>query len=127
LLACLVTAAGAADKQVKPRAADPQGPLESYIAQLPVAVPTGQPVSTGSLWVPGSAFTQLARDYKSYNVGDVVTIAITVSTVATDSKSIDSSRAFAASSGISALAGQVNTKGVASLFSPTSTQTLPGR
>ena len=127
LMACLVTAAGAADKTVKPKAVDPVGPLDAYLAQLPVAPPTGQPASTGSLWVPGSAFAQLARDYKSYNVGDVVTISITVSTVASDEKSIASSRAFAAASGISALAGQINTAGVASLFSPTSTQSLTGK
>ena len=60
-------------------------------------------------------------------MGDVVTILISESTVATDSKSIDSQRSFAASSGISALGGQINTKGVSSLFSPTSDQKLSGK
>jgi flagellar L-ring protein precursor FlgH len=119
------TAAGAANKQ-KPQLQQDQS-LQTYIAQLPVAPPTASPESTGSLWVPGAAFTQLARDYKSYAIGDVVTIVISVSTVAQDTRSLDAERAFAASSGITALPGKLNTSGVASLFSPTSSQTLTGK
>ncbi len=125
LLLAMAATAGAAGKPKTQNTG--QQPLDAYLAKLPVAPPTGAPPTTGSLWVPGSAFAQLARDYKSYSVGDVVTILIRESTVATDSKSIDSQRGFAASSGISALAGQINTKGVASLFSPTSDQKLSGK
>ena len=81
----------------------------------------------GSLWSPNAAFGDLSIDYKARQVNDLVQIQIVESTVAQSSGSVTGQRKMDASSGITALAGQINTKGIDSLFSPTSTSNLQGK
>ena len=81
----------------------------------------------GSLWSPSAAFGDLSVDYKARQVNDLVQIQIVESTVAQSSGSVTGQRKMDASSGITALAGQINTKGIDSLFSPTSTSNLQGK
>jgi flagellar L-ring protein FlgH len=82
---------------------------------------------SGSLWSPNAAFGDLSTDYKARHTNDLIQIQIVESTVAQSSGSVTAQRKLDASSGITALAGQINTKGIDSLFSPTSTTNLQGK
>jgi flagellar L-ring protein precursor FlgH len=79
------------------------------------------------LWVPGSPLTDLSSDYKARHVGDLITITVIQDITATNAGSVSSQRNLSASSGISALPGQLKTTGVSSLFSPTSAYSLAGK
>ncbi|HLH08488.1 MAG TPA: flagellar basal body L-ring protein FlgH [Terriglobales bacterium] len=91
-----------------------------YIAQSGERTP-------GSLWTTEGAFTNLATDYKARHVNDLIQIQILENTQAQSSGSVNTQRKFSADSGISALAGQINTKGIEQLFSPHSNATLQGK
>ncbi len=68
----------------------------------------------------------LATDYKAHGLNDIVVIRIVEQTVAQATGSVAAQRTFTADSGISALAGQINTAGVDQLFSPHSESNLKG-
>jgi len=101
--------------------------LAAYIARMQQAaseLPSGTP---GSLWQDGGRLAYLTGDYKASRVGDLVTIVVVDDTQANNATTVSTARNFTASSGISGLAGQLKTSGVAQLFSPTSSQTLAGK
>lgn len=79
----------------------------------------------GSLWVP-SDVSELSSDYKARKVNDTVVIVVSVQTTAQQTGDVNSSRAFATSSAITGLAGDVNTKGLNPLLNANSTTTLKG-
>lgn len=81
----------------------------------------------GSLWSPNAALGDLSVDYKARHTNDLIQIQIVENTVAQSSGSVTGQRKLDASSGLTALAGQINTKGFDSLFSPTSTSNLQGK
>ncbi len=84
------------------------------------------PVRTlGSLWTPGDV-SDLSTDYKARKLNDTVVILVSVRTTAAQSGNVNSSRAFATSSAITGLAGQINTKGLDPLFNANSSTTLKG-
>lgn len=83
--------------------------------------------TTGSLWLDGGRLASIASDYKALHVGDLITIVVTQNIVANNAGSVSSQRNLSASSGISALPGELKTAGVASLFSPTSAYSLAGK
>jgi len=83
-------------------------------------------LSAGSLWTE-SGLTDMNSDYKARHVGDLVTIVVAQGTVANNGASVSTARTFNASSGISALPGQLKTAGVQQLFSPQSSATLSGK
>ena len=96
-----------------------------YIARL-----QEQPISTsthtlGSLWVIGDG-SDLSSDYKARKLNDTVVILVSVQTTAAQSGDVNSSRAFATTSAITGLAGDLNTKGVNPLFAANSNTTLKG-
>ncbi|HUN84055.1 MAG TPA: flagellar basal body L-ring protein FlgH [Terracidiphilus sp.] len=97
-----------------------------YIAKLreqdvPPAVHT-----VGSLWSPESEISSLSVDYKARKLNDTVVILVAVQTTAAQNADVNSQRAFQTSSGITGLAGDVNTKGLNSLFNANSNTTLKG-
>ena len=104
-----------------------QNTLSDYLAQLPQLQTTTPAASPGSLWIPGAGLAVMAADYKARNVGDIVTVTIDLSTTAASKGSVNAARNFSASSGISALAGQINTAGIEQLFSPQSASALQGQ
>jgi flagellar L-ring protein precursor FlgH len=69
----------------------------------------------------------MVADYKASRVGDLVTISIAQNLSSTSTGNVATTRNFTASSGITALPGQLKTAGVANLFSPTSAQALTGK
>jgi flagellar L-ring protein precursor FlgH len=101
--------------------------LDEYLRRMQQApLPSGVQ-TTGSLWIEGGRLTDVSSDYKARHAGDLITIVVVQDITATNAGSVSSARNFTASSGISALPAQVKTANVASLFSPTSAQSLAGK
>lgn len=101
--------------------------LAEYIQRMQpqdAALPSGSP---GSLWTDNGRLAFLTGDFKAGRVGDLITIVVVHDTTANNANSVSTARNLAASSGITALAGQLKTAGVAQLFSPTSSQVLTGK
>jgi flagellar L-ring protein precursor FlgH len=121
----LPTLAGARQKPntVKPK----RDTLADYLQRVSARTPEPLPVTPGSLWIDTGRLANMVADYKASRVGDLVTISVVQNLSATSTGNVSTNRAFAASSGITALPGQLKTAGVANLFSPTSSQVLTGK
>jgi len=101
--------------------------LEDYVERVSAKNPDPAPPTLGSLWHDSGRLANMVADYKASRVGDLVTISIVQNLSASSAGAVATNRAFSASSGITALPGQLKTTGVANLFSPTSTQALAGK
>ncbi|HVT97754.1 MAG TPA: flagellar basal body L-ring protein FlgH [Acidobacteriaceae bacterium] len=110
----------------KTKAASPAQLRSQYIARLEEHDSVPSPHTTGSLWSPGGAFDELSVDYKARKLNDTVVILVSVQTTAAQNKDVNSSRAFQTASGITGLAGAINTKGLNPLFNANSATTLKG-
>jgi flagellar L-ring protein precursor FlgH len=121
----LFSAAPAADK--KPKKAPQLSPLDKYLQEaLKQAGPPAQP-SAGSLWSPASRLTNLGSDVRASQVDDLVTIVVTEQATAVATGQTKTSRATAASSQITALAGPKSpTGGAQNLLNLNSAQSLDG-
>jgi flagellar L-ring protein precursor FlgH len=125
LLILLVAAAGARAKQ---KTAPPKNDaLADYIRRQTGTLPPPGVGTMGSLWLDNGRMANLVADYKASRVGDLVTINISQNLSSTNTGNVATNRTLSASSGITALPGHIKTSGVASLFSPNSTQTLTGK
>lgn len=103
-----------------------QSSLQQFIQRV-----QGQTVATtsttGSLWpLEGSAFTDLATDYKARHVNDLVVIGIAEQTLTQAEGDVTTERDFSTTSGITGLAGRVNTGGVNPLLAANSSSSLKG-
>ncbi|MGA8220401.1 MAG: flagellar basal body L-ring protein FlgH [Candidatus Acidiferrales bacterium] len=84
--------------------------------------------TTGSLWNPDALMGDLASDDKAVRKGDMITIQLAEATTSALQQSAQTSRAFNASSGVSAFFGNLSaTNRAQNLFSPNSLQTLTGK
>jgi flagellar L-ring protein precursor FlgH len=101
--------------------------LDDYVQRVTAKAPDPAPPTLGSLWHDSGRLANMVADYKASRVGDLVTISIVQNLSASSAGAVATNRAFSASSGITALPGQLKTTGVANLFSPTSTQALTGK
>jgi flagellar L-ring protein FlgH len=101
--------------------------LAEYLQRVTSKAATMPPSSVGSLWNDSGRLANMVADYKASRVGDLVTISVVQNLSATSTGNVATNRSFSASSGITALPGQLKTTGIASLFSPTSTQALAGK
>jgi flagellar L-ring protein precursor FlgH len=101
--------------------------LADYVRKVSVNAPAATPGTLGSLWTDNGRLANMVADYKASRVGDLVTINITQNLSASSTGDVATNRAFSATSGITALPGQLKTAGVANLFSPNSTQALTGK
>ncbi len=101
--------------------------LKDYLARVQSSRTVTSGTSLGSVWRDDGRLIDLASDYKARNLGDLVTVQIVEQTTSEASASVASARKLDANSGILALAGQMDTNGVAALFSPHSNQTLQGQ
>lgn len=101
--------------------------LQSYLARVTRSDNKNPTLANGSLWSADSPFGNLATDYKARTVGDLVIIIISEQTLAEASGAVDSQRSFAAKSGITGLAGRINTGGIDNLFSGASDSKLQGK
>ena len=101
--------------------------LDAYIRRMQQAAPDITPSSAGSLWTDNGSFVGIARDNKAARVGDIISIIVAQDVTAQNAGNVTTTRSYSASSGISALPGQLKTTGVASLFSPSSAESLAGK
>jgi flagellar L-ring protein FlgH len=102
--------------------------LESYLSRVQLAsAASTTTIPNGSLWTSSAMFADLGSDYKARSVGDIVIVRITEQLLAQSSSSVASQRKLAADSGVSALAGKINTAGIDPLFSLHSNQGLQGQ
>lgn len=134
LAACTLTAAilppvaaakNSQQDKAKSQAAYDQA-LDDYIRKASAANPN-TPTTLGSLWTTGGVLSNMARDDKASQVGDLITINILETTTASASGTAKGSRSFSASSGITAALGTLSpTARVANLFSPQSQNSLNG-
>lgn len=100
----------------------------SYVARVQQQGDTAHPQTTpGSLWLPGSAFSELSSDYKARNVGDTVTLLVVEQTKAQSTGDVNAQRTFQTSSSITALPGKLKTGGVNPLFGAQSGTQLKGQ
>jgi len=111
----------AKDKPVK------RDSLADYLDRVSSRSPETSSSTPGSLWNDSGKFANLVADYKAARVGDLVTISVVQNLSASNTGNVATNRSLSASSGITALPGQLKTTGVASLFSPNSTQVLSGK
>jgi flagellar L-ring protein FlgH len=101
--------------------------LAGYIQRNSDKTPSAPATTPGSLWVDSGRLANLVADYKASRVGDLVTINISQNLSASNAGNVTSNRTFQASSGITALPGQLKTAGISNLFSPNSSQALSGK
>jgi flagellar L-ring protein FlgH len=120
----LCSSAGAQSK--KKAAAPKRDALAEYIQRALGTLPVAAASTPGSLWIDNGRLANLVADYKASRVGDLVTISINQNLSSTNTGNVATNRTFAASSGITALAG-VNTGKIANLFSANSLQALAGK
>jgi len=101
--------------------------LDVYIQRMQQAAPDLTPSSPGSIWTDNGRLSIVARDDKALHVGDVISIVVAQDVNAQSAGNVTTTRSYSASSGITALPGQLKTTGVASLFSPSSAESLAGK
>jgi len=112
----------------KPKRQSPTAPssLQQYVQRVQ-GQPLTKTMSPGSLWpLEGSTLTDLATDYKARRLNDIVIISIAEQTLAQAEGDVTTARAFSTTSGITGLAGSVNTAPVNPLFAANSTSSLKG-
>jgi len=103
------------------------GGLSEYVQRVSAKAPDTSVRTAGSLWSDSGRLANMVADYKASRVGDLVTISVAQNLSASSTGNVSTNRNFSANSGITALPGQLKTTGVASLFSPNSTQVLSGK
>ena len=127
VLAALVPVSCLAQAKDKGKNEAKRDSLADYIQRISAKEPERTPGSLGSLWTDSGRLADMVADYKASRVGDLVTISVAQNLSASSTGNVSTNRAFSASSGITALPGQLKTTGVANLFSPSSTQALAGK
>jgi flagellar L-ring protein FlgH len=126
LCAALAIALGGGSAHASKKARNPADLRSDYISRVQEQQQVQTPNHTlGSLWSP-SDVSDLSGDYKARKLNDTVVILVAIQTTATQSGDVNSSRAFATSSAITGLAGDVKTTGLNPLFNANSNTTLKG-
>jgi flagellar L-ring protein precursor FlgH len=115
--------AGAQAKKQKP----PPDNLASYIDRVSSKASDTSATTPGSLWTDSGRLANMVADYKASRVGDLVTISVAQNLSASNAGNVATNRTVSASSGITALPGQLKTTGLANLFSPSSAAALSGK
>jgi len=82
--------------------------------------------TVGSLWSQGNTLGDLSTDYKAHKVNDTIVILVAVQTTAAQSGNSSYQRTFTTTSGITGLAGGVNTNALNPLFAANSSTALKG-
>lgn len=110
ITAALLLAQKSAKKKEK---APVLSPLEQHIAasKAAAASPAAPAGSPGSLFVPGTRLSDLARDFRASQPGDLVTILVSDRASAVSRGAVNSTRTSKASGGITSLGGKLNAGG----------------
>ena len=118
--------AAAAAAKTKDRKDAPAQLRSEYIARLQEADVAPPTRTVGSLWSAGGDLNDLSSDYKARKVNDTLVIVASVETTAAQSGDVNTSRTASTTSGITGLAGEINTKGLNPLFAANSSTSLKG-
>ncbi len=86
----------------------------------------GSDTTVGSLWSASNTLGDLSTDYKAHKLNDTIVILVAVQTTAAQSGDSSYQRTVQTSSGITGLAGAVNTTGLNPLFNANSSTALKG-
>ncbi len=127
-LLLIFSLAGACNGKAKTKKEAPLSPssLQQFLQRVR-GEPAATTMSLGSLWpLEGGTFTDLATDYKARRLNDVIIIRIAEQTLAQFSGDVTAQRGFSSASGITGLAGQVNTNPVNPLYALNSSNNLKG-
>lgn len=125
--AAALSLASPASAKMKLKKTETPAQLRSeYIARLQEVDLPGQSHTLGSLWVPDGDLNEISRDYKARKVNDTLVIVASVQTTASQSGAVNTSRAGSATTGITGLAGAVNTKGLNPIFAGNTATALKG-
>lgn len=103
-----------------------QSTLAQYVARNTYVTPAAER-NSGSLWSADGALAEISMDYKARHVNDLIKIQVVESTVAQNSGSVTGQRQFDTRSGITGLAGKINTGGLNPLLSLNSATNLQGK
>lgn len=122
LLLCLVAAA---DAKTTKKSSPAQG-RSDYLTRVQEQDLPAESHTLGSLWTPGAELSDFSTDYKARKVNDTLVILASVKTTAAQSGDVNSARAFQTTSGITGLAGKINTGGINTLFDANSATSLKG-
>ena len=124
LLPCLTAPPASARKK---KEISPAQLRSEYIARLQEQALPEQQSTTGSLWTAGGELNDVSLDYKARRLNDTLVILVSVKTTAAQNADLNSQRAFQTTSGITGLAGDINTKGLNPLFAANSATALKGQ
>lgn len=97
----------------------------AYIARMQQQPVTQEVASTGSLYTPSGAFTDMSSDYKAHRLGDLVTLLVSETTAAQSTGDVNNSRTFAANSAITTIPG-TSSQAANPLLGMTSSKSLKG-
>jgi flagellar L-ring protein FlgH len=126
-IAVLATVISASAADTKKKSAEPSA-LDKYLQEaLKGSAAPAQPTA-GSLWSPASRLTDVGADVRAAQVDDLVTVVVNEQASAIATGTTKTSRAAAAQSQISALAGPKSPGGAAqNLLNLNSSQSLNGQ
>lgn len=111
------------DKKGKPTADDLRAEYVARLSGKNVAVSDDH--TLGSLWSSQGSLNDFSSDYKATRLNDTITVVVSVQTTAAQSGTVNTSRAFAHSSGITGVMGQTPSF-LNPLLAANSTTTLKG-
>lgn len=101
-------------------------PLDDYLARARQKYASSA-VTNGSLWSEQGRLADLGSDLRARRVADVVQIRIVEQLTASAAGNVKGERAFKTNSGITAMAGKINTAGISDLFTANSDTALAGQ
>lgn len=124
LLWTLSPAAAEKKKEKKP----PATALDDYVREATRPASENDAQNPGSLWSPSSRMADLGRDVRASQVDDLVTIVVAENASAVSSGTVKTSRASAANSSITSLAGPKSPHGaLANLTNLSGSNSLDGQ
>ena len=126
LLAALLMAVSANPAAKKPKAVVPS-PLDAYVADAGARARGAAAPPAGSLWQPGAALSDLARDLRASQVDDLVTIVVNESASAVSKGSTKTSRQSSAKYTAASVFGKTKAAGpLANMLDISGNQALDG-
>jgi len=129
MILCLMYGTTAAAEKAKKSKNSSEQVRAEYISSLQehsAVIPSDKTV--GSLWSPsGNALGDISIDSKAHKLFDTIVILVAVQTTAAQSGDSSYQRTFQTASGITGVAGQVNTNGLNPLFNANSSTQLTGK
>jgi len=109
LLLCLAASPARAGRKKPP--APGNAPLDEYVREAEARSAEAGSASPGSIWIPASRLTDLARDVRASQVDDLLTIVVNEQASAIASGTTQTQRASSTQNSIAALGGFVGTAG----------------